>query len=71
MKPRLFAFGQLHLHLGRQNQRDFILDSEDVVDGTIIALGPDVRAVIGVYQLRRDPKTGAALANASRPRPWP
>src|SRR4029077_18536432 len=65
MQPRLVAFGQLDLHLGCQNQRDFVLDGKYVVDRTVIAFGPDVRAVAGVDKLRRYANSVAALANAA------
>ena len=64
-QPRLFALGQPDLHLGCQDEGDFVLDGENVVDGAVIAFRPEVRAVVGVDQLRRDPDAVAALANAA------
>src|SRR5215475_7834355 len=65
MQPCLFAFGQLHLHLSRQNEGDFILDGENVVDRAVIAFGPDVRAAIGIDKLGRYANALTALANAA------
>ena len=61
----MLALGELDLHLGRQAQRDFVLDRENVVDGAVVALRPDVGAVACVDQLRGDPNAIAALANAT------
>src|SRR5208282_5131870 len=64
-QPRLFALGKADLHLGRQDQGDFVLDGEDIVDAAVVAFRPEVRAVGRVDQLRRDPDAGAGLANAA------
>ena len=65
VQPRMFTLRELDLHLGRQHQSDFVLDSEDVVHGPVVTLGPEVRTILGVDQLRRDPNAVAALTNAA------
>ncbi len=64
MQPRLFSLGQVHLHLGCQDQGDLVLDGEDVVEGAVIALRPDVRAAGGVDKLRGDADAVRIPANA-------
>src|SRR5258708_4443423 len=65
MQPRLFTFRKFDLHLGCQDQSDLVLDSKNIVYGAIVTLGPEMRAVLCVDQLRRDPDAVAALANAT------
>ena len=65
MQARLFAFGQLDLHLGRQDQCDFVLDGENVVDRAVITFGPDMRVSVGIDKLRRYANAVTTLANAA------
>src|SRR5208282_604389 len=59
------ALREFHLHLGREDERDLVLDREDVVDRAVIPLGPDVRAVARVDQLRGHANAVASLAHAA------
>jgi len=64
-QPSLFPFREFDLHFGCQDERDFVLDGENVVDGAVVTFRPEVRAVLCIDQLRRDPDAVAALANAA------
>ncbi len=51
-EPRLLPLGEPHLHLGREPEGDLVLHRENVVDGAIEPLRPDMGAGRGVDELR-------------------
>src|SRR4029077_14825333 len=61
----LFAIGQLNMHFGCEDEGDFVLDGENIVQGAVVTFGPEMRTVYCVDQLRRDPDAVPALANAA------
>lgn len=65
MQEGLLAIGQLDLQLGGEHQRDLVLHGEDVVDGAVVALGPEMGTAGGIDQLGGDADAVAALANAA------
>ncbi len=65
VQSRLFALGEPDLHFRCEDQGDFILDGEDVIDGAVVTFRPEVRAVLRIDQLGRCPDAVAALANAA------
>src|SRR6516165_8479470 len=56
---------KLRLDRARDAGRHLVLKLEDVVDGAVEAVGPDVRAGAGVDELARDPHPVAGLAHAA------
>ena len=64
-QPRLLALGQPHLHFGRKQQRDFVLQRKQVVERAIIAVRPHVRTGCRFDQLGRDADSIPGLAHAA------
>src|SRR6516165_2148220 len=63
------AFGLRLVHVGRENRRDrarnFVLDCEDILQFSVVALGPAVRPSSTVDQLRADTDSVSATTNAT------
>jgi hypothetical protein len=54
MKRRI-AFAMTSLDRADDRECNLILQGKNILDGAIIALGPDVHAVRGIDELLRDP----------------
>src|SRR4029077_17844147 len=65
MQPRLLALGELDLHLSGQDESDFVLDGENVVEGAVISFGPDMGTAGSVDKLRGYANPVSVLANAA------
>ena len=65
VQPCLFTFREFDLHLGRDYERDFVLDGENVIDSAVVSFTPKMRPILGIDQLRSDSDAIAALANAA------
>ncbi len=63
-EPGLLALQQVDLQFHCNNQRNLILHGENIVNGSIITLSPDVCAAMRIDQLSRDANSIAAFANA-------
>ena len=62
---RDFGGADRRVHRAGDPFGDLVLEVEDVLEHTVIAVGPDMRAAGGVDQLGRDPDAVAGLADAA------
>ena len=62
-KPRLFGWAERDLERVDDPVRDVVLDLEDIGQIAVVAVGPEMRAVGRVDELRRDPHAIAGAAD--------
>jgi hypothetical protein len=65
LKAQVLRGKDLRFDRGNDHRGDLVLDREDVGNGAIVTLGPDMRAGRGIDELARNAQAIAGLANAS------
>ena len=65
MSPQILGCVELRLDGSDDVLSDLVLDREDVGEGAVVALDPDVRSTCRIDELAGDPQSLACLANPS------